>query len=1388
MVHQFVHRFTIMRIISVWLYFAAVDRSCWARPANRDDIVEIFPAESASDAVLKPFDGVNIAGMRAASSASACKDTCQSKWTSRVKRICNKKPTQAAKVRCRRNANKKLRQCKKKCPKCISSRGSLQFLGLEYGYSLDEDSVTLSWEASEYVSKNPNRPFLCDETEYLVFFGPTGFAYNTSVEDIIAEPELTKFSTDSPSGGQIGALALTKGQTYSVLAVARAIGDDNEEIFSSNRDAIEVLVSATTPTIKDEESWKGALGTTDSLEIIYDEASQELLLSGSPLPVGGFEANDRFQVLTADNKSFLFQVDEVVQQTMVEALLKVQRIALDEVFEKLSLDVSVDFSRFQAVTKLRRHLATETLFERTISFEETEEFEEEGITVTSKLNLAVYVRATIVIGVFVDTVAAVEVGGTMDSLSSVEFFKSLSEEKEIQRTLWEAPFKLRITIVVGVVVIWIDVDARTDVKAAAAIDLEASAKVELSQKGNVRLSGGYKEDNWFIEPAGSFTHRLETDVQGKASASAMASLYFVIDVDIESLVGADLYLEVGFEWQAEAEAVLDNPVLMQAVTPFMMTKYDVVAVVDVGVVGTSVFGDSDELEARLVERPILSLPEIWIEPVEVNYCTGTNAIELVVEAKPKSVSIIPNRLLPSHIWLDDFSPTESLEESDPVAALYELSEDNTLRVIMGLAKGIDSSLQYSLPSGKLWLRTTPMLPATLPVVIPYMLVNSSDLDSLFPSVESFECCDDSDCALRYPDEDRTCNAERSCEAESECGDGVCDRGESISSCPEDCCDGTDPCCDSDDPCCGIDDPCCGSSNPCCGSSDPCCGSSDPCCGSSDPCCGQRSGCDTAGANGDPHMFSFDGLRYSCQAKGDFVLFKASSGPEVHVRFKKKSSLVSLATGVAVKAEGAAPTVELVISEADGSTRLRINGSEVDPRLGYEDEFYVVSGTSEYKIFLKAFNMALHAGIRLPGVFTHFSTRVTLPPGFKNGATICGLLGTPDGDSSNDWAAPDCSPINVPTSYNELHYQAGYDYCVTNWCIRSETESLFTYSAAFPFEFYTGCDEPYPGDVDVSSVSNEVRTLCGRDVACLIDGAELGSAGAQNLLESESSVGEPSQLRATPSTIVTGRSVSVALTVNLSDASDLPVNLISFAVYRVDPETREIGSTSIISLLDTGSGLGHDTAANDGIFSGVVPVLSDEAGQAFGFKAIPVIGGVEDDISSLVVESLNAVRSYSSQSGIGDTSNATATIVVDSIADLVLVVDYTWPTDLSDLDTGTSFLDEKVGWACDSGSSYLFFSDDDTSNGGKETVWVSLGDSFDDGAWADSVSVDFFAGWFGCPSRGPATLSIYTEATNTVSFAINPACQSGCSSHLVGQADITIESDGRVVIAFFPVTD
>lgn len=564
--------------------------------------------------------------------------------------------------------------------------------------------------------------------------------------------------------------------------------------------------------------------------------------------------------------------------------------------------------------------------------------------------------------------------------------------------------------------------------------------------------------------------------------------------------------------------------------------------------------------------------------------------------------------------------------------------------------------------------------------------------------------------------------------------------------------------------------------------------------SGDPCCEEI--CDHAGALGDPHIFTFDGLQYSCQGQGDYLLLKTigsdNDGLEIQGKFAKRSNQVSFAKGVAVKTGSSGPTVTVLYPQGSSSVQILVDDKVKTLSEGYDDAFVRVTTVSATtKIFVKNARVAISAK-EAPISFSHFGVTVSVPRSYSQGKTFVGLFGSADGDPLNDWMNATGAAIAIPTS--GLAQQAGYEYCTSTWCIRDESEVLFAYTASAPFDA-ASCDESYPGSLDTSSATADLRALCGTDQACLTDGIELGIPGAQNLLESVAALGTSSFLEVTPDAIEVGTSVNLVLTIDLRGNTAVPSGLERFLIFRVDQVTRQPVGTSIVSLIDEGFGFGNDTVAGDLVFSNVLAISFLVAGEIAGYQAVPVIDGVTDASSDLVVTRLGAVRSFSPESGVGDkggavTGNAT-TIELASIVNTTLAIQYSWPSDQNDLDTSTRFLGANVGYSCGSASQYLTFTGDDTSTGGIEIARVLLGESFSDGAWSGMVTTTLFAGWFGCPERGPASVSVYTERTtasgvvvpdqNAVSFVIDPSCQTGCAAFPVGEVVVTVNVDASVSI-------
>lgn len=148
--------------------------------------------------------------------------------------------------------------------------------------------------------------------------------------------------------------------------------------------------------------------------------------------------------------------------------------------------------------------------------------------------------------------------------------------------------------------------------------------------------------------------------------------------------------------------------------------------------------------------------------------------------------------------------------------------------------------------------------------------------------------------------------------------------------------------------------------------------------------------------------------------------------------------------------------------------------------------------------------------------------------------------------------------------------------------------------------------------------------------------------------------------------------------------------------------------------------------------------------------------------------------------------------VKSLEGLQLFVSYTWSADTRDLDTGTQFLDEKVGFSCPTGDNsgkYTKFSGDNTGQQGNEDATILLGKALKEGKFKGTTEVLFNAGWHGATFQGDATLTLKLIRTSAgkevegtvLSLPINPGAQNDCSSTLVGTLTIQRGSDVELTL-------
>ena len=169
-----------------------------------------------------------------------------------------------------------------------------------------------------------------------------------------------------------------------------------------------------------------------------------------------------------------------------------------------------------------------------------------------------------------------------------------------------------------------------------------------------------------------------------------------------------------------------------------------------------------------------------------------------------------------------------------------------------------------------------------------------------------------------------------------------------------------------------------------------------------------------GAFGDPHIMTFDQLKFDCQAAGVFTTLTSLEDPmfEIQERFtavtSSSCSQASVSTGVVFK-DGSKPIVQISIPRLGETSLNELNGCPVDfyvddvaSTLGVTDPgsnvLVKLQGLDRIKIIHKDTYVTVDAKIKHSNRFGCFMmVQVYLPEAFRAGETLLGLLGTPNGD-------------------------------------------------------------------------------------------------------------------------------------------------------------------------------------------------------------------------------------------------------------------------------------------------------------------------------------------------------------------------------------------------------
>ncbi|MBX7069252.1 MAG: VWD domain-containing protein [Microthrixaceae bacterium] len=294
-------------------------------------------------------------------------------------------------------------------------------------------------------------------------------------------------------------------------------------------------------------------------------------------------------------------------------------------------------------------------------------------------------------------------------------------------------------------------------------------------------------------------------------------------------------------------------------------------------------------------------------------------------------------------------------------------------------------------------------------------------------------------------------------------------------------------------------------------------------------------CDTAGSWGDPHLSTFGGDRFGAQTKGEYwYAMPAAGGPDIAVQARQeKFRSGSEATGItAVAARVDGHLFEWYSRSASPGIRLKVDGEVT--QMPYGSTIEVSSGVSitaelDFIWLVPVWKVTTPSGSIAVSQFMSYDT-MNVTFSLDTGAQVTGLLGSPDGDPTNDLRGRD------GTSYQlrdvRLH---GADLLnlAGSWRITNLSDSLFS-------ERYDGFDDPMygfdPADVEAKRAQAQAY-LSGIEVICGVASPDDHDYVVE-MLATEMAAGtdDAALARATCGYEVTGRVTSA-----LPDGTTMPIS-------------------------------------------------------------------------------------------------------------------------------------------------------------------------------------------------------------------------------------------------------
>jgi hypothetical protein len=118
--------------------------------------------------------------------------------------------------------------------------------------------------------------------------------------------------------------------------------------------------------------------------------------------------------------------------------------------------------------------------------------------------------------------------------------------------------------------------------------------------------------------------------------------------------------------------------------------------------------------------------------------------------------------------------------------------------------------------------------------------------------------------------------------------------------------------------------------------------------------------------------------------------------------------------------------------------------------------------------------------------------------------------------TDDWRTPSGEVLQAPATEAESLFSNAYSYCVENWCVDEDIDSLFTYGLGESFQEINHCDVSFTSEVEdavlnlveqPNSNQQELADACGGSLICLVDGVCGSISDAVQALANEQEIVE-----------------------------------------------------------------------------------------------------------------------------------------------------------------------------------------------------------------------------------------------------------------------------------------